>query len=116
MSFWQAHGILFLAFMFFFPRLTLLLSSVPFGGLLWWLGWFIAPRLLVAVLATTAYWTTDTLLVIITWIWALSLESGEKGLIARSRGKRFPIQMRWNRRQSTSGKKRHKHEGDVIDV
>ena len=32
MDFWDVHGIWFIIFMFFFPRLTLLFSSVAFGG------------------------------------------------------------------------------------
>lgn len=78
-SFWDIHGIFFILFMFFFPRLTLLFSSVPFGGLLWWLGWLFAPRLLVAILATINYWQTNPILVVLSWCWALSGESVEKG-------------------------------------
>ena len=77
-NFWDVHGLFFIFFMFFFPRLTLLFSSVPFGGILWWLGWFICPRLLVAILATCSYWDTNTILVVLTWVWALSGESTEK--------------------------------------
>ncbi len=83
MNFWDVHGIFFLAFMCFFPRLTLLFSSVASGGLLWWLGWIFAPRLLVAILATTAYWNTNTILVVITWIWALSGETAEKAVVVK---------------------------------
>ncbi len=79
MSFWDVHGLVFILFMAFFPRLTLLLSSVATGGLLWWLGWLFAPRLLVAILATDAYWHTNTLLVVVTWFWALGGEGAEKG-------------------------------------
>ncbi|MCD6046406.1 MAG: hypothetical protein K0S08_53 [Gammaproteobacteria bacterium] len=78
-SFWQVHGVFFILFMFFFPRLTLLFSSVPFGGLLWWLGWIFAPRLLVAILATFSYWQTNPILVVLSWCWALAGESVEKG-------------------------------------
>ena len=78
-SFWHVHGIFFIFFMFFFPRLTLLFSSVPFGGVLWWLGWIFAPRLLVAILATFNYWQTNPILVVLCWCWALSGESVEKG-------------------------------------
>lgn len=78
MNFWDAHGLLFVVFMFFFPRLTLLFSSVATGGLLWWLGWVFAPRLLVAVLATTAYWGTNPVLVTLAWFWAIGGESVEK--------------------------------------
>jgi len=78
MNFWEAHSILFLVFLFFFPRLTLLFSSVVTGGLLWWLGWIFAPRLLVAILATTAYWDTNPVLVTLSWFWAIGGESFEK--------------------------------------
>jgi len=77
-GFWQVHGVLFLFFMCFFPRLTLLFSSVPFGGVFWWLGFFFAPRVLVAILATTNYWQTNPILIIFTWCWALSGETAEK--------------------------------------
>ena len=77
-SFWQFHGVLFIVFMFFFPRLTLLFSSVPFGGLFWWIGFLFAPRLLVAILATFNYWQTNPILVVLSWCWALSGETAEK--------------------------------------
>jgi len=80
-NFWDVHGLWFIFFMFFFPRLTLLFSSVLFGGFWWWLGWFLAPRLLVAILATTAYWDTNPVLVVLTWIWSLSGESTEKKVV-----------------------------------
>ena len=83
MNFWDVHGLIFIAFMCFFPRLTLLLSSVATGGLVWWLGWIFAPRLLVAILATSAYWQTNTILVVITWIWALSGETAEKTIVGK---------------------------------
>ena len=83
MDFWNEHGIIFIIFMFFFPRFTLFFSSVPFGGLFWWLGFFIAPRLLVAILATTAYWDTNQILVIFTWFWAIGGEGTEKTVVTR---------------------------------
>ncbi|RYZ60206.1 MAG: hypothetical protein EOP07_01625 [Proteobacteria bacterium] len=83
MNFWDVHGLLFIAFMFFFPRLTLLFSSVATGGILWWLGFIFAPRLLVAILATMAYWTTNPILVVCAWIWALSGETAEKTVVKR---------------------------------
>lgn len=81
MNFWEVHGPIFLICMFFFPRLTLLFSSVASGGALWWLGWLFAPRLLVAILATTAYWETNPVLVTLTWFWALSGETVEKKVL-----------------------------------
>ena len=83
MDFWHVHGWVFIFLMFFFPRLTLLFSSIVSGGILWWLGWFFAPRLLVAILATYAYWGTNTILVILTWVWALSGESTEKKIVSK---------------------------------
>lgn len=82
-DFWQAHGLLFIFFMFFFPRLTLLFSSVVSGGFLWWLGWLLTPRLLVAILATNSYWQTNRILVILSWIWALCGESTEKKVVVK---------------------------------
>ena len=77
-DFWDVHGFLFLFFMLLFPRLTLLFSSVVSGGFWWWFGWFIAPRILVAILATTSFWDTNPVLVILSWMVALSGESSEK--------------------------------------
>jgi hypothetical protein len=82
-NFWNNHGVFFLFFIAFFPRLTLLFSNVPFGGLLWFLGFFFAPRLLVATLATIAYWNQNPLLVLIAWVICLSGESSEKYMVHR---------------------------------
>lgn len=85
-NFWDVHGLWFIFFMMLFPRLTILFTTVAFGGFWWWLGWFLAPRLLVAILATTAYWDTNSFLVVITWIWALGGESTEKKVITNKVG------------------------------
>ena len=77
-NFWDHHGFFFLFFMFFFPRLTLLFSSVAFGGILWWLGFIFMPRLLVAILASTTYWESNPVLVLGAWIWAIFGELIEK--------------------------------------
>jgi hypothetical protein len=84
-SFWHHHGIFFVVFMFFFPRLTLLFSSVPFGGIFWWLGFVFAPRLLVAILATSQYWQTNMILCVLTWVWALCGEGVEKTVVVYKR-------------------------------
>lgn len=84
-DFFEIHGWFFLISIAIFPRLTLLFSSVPFGGILWWVGFFIAPRFLVALLATTAYWNTNPILVTIAWLVASSGESSEKYMISRGR-------------------------------
>ncbi|EQC48257.1 hypothetical protein M899_3250 [Bacteriovorax sp. BSW11_IV] len=77
-SYWDNRGVFFLIFITIFPRLTLFFSNVVSGGLLWWLGFIFAPRLLVAILATIAYWETNPVLVMFSWIVALSGESTEK--------------------------------------
>jgi hypothetical protein len=84
-DFFQKHGVFFLVFITLFPRLTLLFSSVPFGGILWWLGFLFMPRLLVAVLATVTYGQTNPLLVGIAWFVAISGEIMEKKKISGSR-------------------------------
>lgn len=87
-DYFTKHGWTFLIFVTLFPRLTLLVSglifsSIEFGGILWWLGFFITPRILVACLATLSYWKTNPVLVIFSWLIALSGESGEKIMINR---------------------------------
>ena len=77
-NFWDHHGVFFLIFITLFPRLTLLFSSVPFGGFFWWLGFIFAPRFLVAILATTHYLQSNPILVAISWFVAISGELGEK--------------------------------------
>lgn len=85
-NFFQKHGIFFLVFITLFPRLTLLFSSVATGGLLWWLAFFICPRVLVASLATVAYFHTNPILVTISWLVALGGEVFEKwGISGRNR-------------------------------
>ncbi len=80
MGFWAHHGLFFIFFMFFFPRITMLISGICFAwsGFLFWLGWLLAPRLTVAILATTIYWPTNPILCIFAWLWALSGEATEK--------------------------------------
>lgn len=87
-DFFTKHGWIFLITVALFPRLTLLVSglifnSIEFGGLFWWLGFFFAPRILVAILATVAYWQTNKVLVILSWLIALGGESSEKIVIKR---------------------------------
>jgi hypothetical protein len=77
-DYWSNHGFLFLVFIAAFPRLTLLFSSVITGGFFWWLGWLFSPRLLVAVLATQAYWEKNPALVIASWLVAWGGETSEK--------------------------------------
>ena len=83
-NFWDVHGWWFIVAMCFFPRLTLLFGNVASGGFFWWLGWLVAPRILVAILASIAYWETNSILVIITWLWALAGEGTEKRAMRKS--------------------------------
>ncbi len=101
-SYWQDHGVFFLVGLFFLPRLTLLLSSVASGGLLWWVAWLFCPRLLIAFLATLAYWYANPVLVICAWLAALGAETTEKYVVVRQQHKR-------RYRNSIP-------QGDVIDV
>jgi hypothetical protein len=87
-DFFSKHGWIFLCFVAIFPRLTLLVSgllfnSIEFGGLVWWLSFFFAPRILVATLATISYWHTNQVLVILAWLIALGGEGSEKFVITK---------------------------------
>jgi hypothetical protein len=92
-NYWDHHGLFFLIFISLFPRLTLIFSSVPFGGILWWLGWLFIPRILVAILATIFYWNQNPFLVVCSWLIALSGESGEKYYVTHysSRSRERPM-------------------------
>lgn len=106
-DFFSKHGWFFLFSIALFPRLTLLVSgliasSIEFGGLLWWLGFFFAPRILVAILATISYWQTNPLLVIFSWLIALGGESSEKFIITR--------------KMRSAPQKLNRYEGTTIDA
>jgi hypothetical protein len=77
-NYFENHGFLFLFFLATFPRATLLFSSVASGGIIWWFGWLVVPRILVATLATFAYFQTNPVLVTISWLVAIGGESYEK--------------------------------------
>jgi hypothetical protein len=83
-NYWDHHGILLLIFLTFFPRLALLFSSIPFGGLFWWLGFLFCPHYLVAILATLTYWPTNPILVTISWFVALGGEATEKYYVEKT--------------------------------
>jgi hypothetical protein len=84
-NFWDRHGLFFLICIAIFPRLTLLFSSVAFGGVLWWLGFFFCPRILVAGLATVAYFHTNPVLVVFSWLIAIGGEVFEKWGIGKGK-------------------------------
>lgn len=93
-DFFHAHTfpILLLLGLAIFPRITLLFVGGPFG-VLHWLGWLVAPHLLVAILATTRYWDTNPVLCVIAWFIAFAGTGGEGR--AAHRGWRW----RWPRRE-----------------
>ncbi len=78
MSFWDTHHHpwLILIGLAVFPRITMLFIGGPFGWLKW-LGWLVAPHLLVAILATGLYWNTDPVLCVIAWFFAFAGTGGE---------------------------------------
>lgn len=88
-NYWQKRGVFFLLFISFFPRLTLLFSSVVSGGFFWWLGFFFWPRILVATLATAAYWKTNPMLVTVSWFVAIFGEIMEKSRFNKKSRKGF---------------------------
>lgn len=102
-NYWDYRGPFFLFFVTLFPRLTLLFSSVAFGGILWWLGFIFTPRILVACLATLSYWHQNPVLVIISWLIAIGGESSEKVVFVRR-----PMRSFHRRRPIT--------RGEVIDI
>jgi cellulose synthase/poly-beta-1,6-N-acetylglucosamine synthase-like glycosyltransferase len=109
-NFWDVHGVWFIVFMFFFPRLTLLFSSVLTGGFFWWLGFIFTPRLLVAILATKVYLHTNPVLVVLSWIWAIAGEKFEKKNIV------FKKYGRQNYQEQKNSEIEQKHREDVIDI
>ena len=83
-SFWEFHSICFIIFMLFFPRLTMIFSSIFCFNPLFLLGWLLFPRLTVAIIATFLYFPTNPILCVLTWIWALNLEYHEKNTICET--------------------------------
>lgn len=82
-NFWELHGLLFLAGLTFFPRITVLLFSGVTGGLLFWIFFLILPRIVIPILAAYHYWDTNPVLVILSFIICLSAETGEKAVVRK---------------------------------
>ena len=80
-NFWEVHGVWFLLGLVFFPRVTVLLFSNVAGGLLFWIGFLIVPRVFVAILAAANYWESNPVLVILAFIICLTGEGGEKKVV-----------------------------------
>ena len=77
-NFWSNHTYIFLLGLSLFPRFTLLFSNIISGSLLFWIGWLFLPRITIAILATIFYSSTNPILVILSWLFALGGESAEK--------------------------------------
>ncbi len=75
MNFWDVHGLFFLFFLLFFPRLTMFFMGICFMSfahpILFWLGWLLTPRLVCAILGTCFYWNTNPVLCVFAWMFAL---------------------------------------------
>lgn len=96
-DFFEAHTlpVLLLLGLAVFPRITLLFVGGPFG-VLHWLGWLVAPHLLVAILATTRYWDTNPVLCVIAWFIAFAGTGGESRVAKRGwrwRWRRHEVQV-----------------------
>ena len=69
-NFFNNHGYWFLFFIFFFPRLTMLFATVTPFSFLCWIGWFLHPTLLAAILALP-YKDSNPFLVGVVWAQAI---------------------------------------------
>jgi hypothetical protein len=112
-DYFNKHGWFFLVFLALFPRVSLLFSglllqSVEFGGILWWGSFFLAPRILVATLATISYWKTNPILVTLAWLIALGGESSEKIFLKR----KIKPQTKYNEYQGTTIEAEYKVKGE----
>ncbi len=84
MNFFDQHGVITLICIALFPRLTLLIASFATGGVMWWLGWILAPHVLVAVLSLR-YWDANPVLVVVAWIVALGGTGAEGKTASKAR-------------------------------
>lgn len=116
-NYFDKRGVFFLFFVTLFPRLTLLFSSVPFGGIAWWLGWIFCPRFLVAILATVNYFQTNPILVVMSWLVAFGGEGLEKWTFRPGRVSFYYHGQTYGRPKNTqSTNKNHIGESDTIEA
>ena len=87
-NFWSHHTIIILIGFTLFRRFSLLFCSIP-SGIFFWIGWFFLPRIVIAVYATIFYLETNPILVILSWIIALSGESAEKSYSYKIKNRKF---------------------------
>jgi hypothetical protein len=81
-SFFEYHTFFQLLGWVLFPRMMFWFFSAIHGGFFFWAGVFFFPRIMVAIMATTYYWSSNPFICIIAWIVALSGEATEKAAIS----------------------------------
>jgi len=83
MDYWEVHGMGFLIALMLFPRITMLVVGVcaTWSCPWFWVGWVLAPRFTVAIIATTLYWDTNPVLCVIAFMMASSGDTTEKKVI-----------------------------------
>lgn len=92
MNFWDVHGCWFIFFMFIFPRLTMFFMGICTMGfsypILFWVGWGLTPRLVVAILATSFYWESNPILCIFAWIYCFTIGNGSNKVVKEAYDKK----------------------------
>jgi hypothetical protein len=84
-DFFTTHSILHLIGWALVPRIMFIFFSLMSGGLLFWTGVILVPRIMVAYWATVYYWDTNILLCLAAWGLAVTGEFGEKVYISKCR-------------------------------
>lgn len=84
MDFWMNHGIFFLILCQIFPRLTIVFGTAYPLGADQIIAWIFCPRFLAAYLATIYYWDTNPVLVMVSWVFAISSLIGTSVSMATS--------------------------------
>ena len=87
-NFWSHHSTIILIGFTLFPRLSLLFCNITFG-FFFWIGWCFLPRIMIAINATIYYADTNPILVILSWLIALSGESAEKTYGYKMKNKKY---------------------------
>jgi hypothetical protein len=84
-EFLSTHSILHLVGWALVPRIMFFFFSIISGGLFFWIGVILIPRIMVAYWATVYYWDTNMFLCVVAWVIAIMGEVGEKVCIGKCR-------------------------------